>query len=144
MKAEELPNFESKIYLDKLNSNLTIYDHKISETTNQLIIEQLSNFEEAFSMKFNAKLRFYRKIRSRKFGQATFGPNWHPMGTTRLSDGNIPSTCNTNLEINGVENCFVLSSSVFPSGSNSNPTFTTLALGLRLFNHIKSKNKLNF
>lgn len=143
MKAEELPNSESRIYVDKQNSNLTIYDHRISEKTNQLIIEQLSTLEETFRLKFNAKLRLYRKIRKRKFDQATFSPNWHPMGTTRLGNGSIPSVCDENLEINGVENCFVLSSSVFPSGSNSNPTFTTLALGLRLFNHIKYKNKLN-
>jgi choline dehydrogenase-like flavoprotein len=37
-----------------------------------------------------------------------------------------------NLALHGTPNCYVLSASVFPTGSNSNPTFTTLALASRL------------
>jgi choline dehydrogenase-like flavoprotein len=38
--------------------------------------------------------------------------------------------------LHGVEGVYVLSSAVFPTGSNQNPVFTTLALGSRLADHI--------
>ena len=61
-----------------------------------------------------------------------FGPNWHPMGTTRMGADPRYSVVDPNLAIHGTPNCYVLSASVFPTGSNSNPTFTTLALASRL------------
>jgi choline dehydrogenase-like flavoprotein len=36
------------------------------------------------------------------------------------------------LKVHGLENLYVASCAVFPSGSSSNPTFTLMALTLRL------------
>jgi len=38
------------------------------------------------------------------------------------------------LQVHNIDNLFILSASVFPSVSNTNPTFTVLALADRLAN----------
>ena len=43
-------------------------------------------------------------------------------------------TYDLGLRIHGTKNVFMLSAAVFPTGSNSNPTFTVLALANRLAN----------
>jgi choline dehydrogenase-like flavoprotein len=41
-----------------------------------------------------------------------------------------------NLKIHGIDNTYVLSTSVFPSLGSANPTFTLLALAIRLANRL--------
>jgi choline dehydrogenase-like flavoprotein len=42
------------------------------------------------------------------------------------------SICNSNLQVHGIDNLYLISGAVFPTGSNTNPTFTVLALANRL------------
>ncbi len=56
----------------------------------------------------------------------------HHMGGTRMSDLPENGVVNRNLQVWGHDNLFLCSSSVFPTGSHSNPTLTLLALSLRL------------
>lgn len=59
-------------------------------------------------------------------------PGNHPMGTTRMSrraeDGVVDADC----RVHDAENLYVASTSVFPTGGYANPTFTLVALGIRL------------
>ena len=45
-----------------------------------------------------------------------------------------------NLKIFGVDNLWVCSSSVFPTPSQANPTFTIMALALRLSKELLNEN----
>jgi choline dehydrogenase-like flavoprotein len=58
------------------------------------------------------------------------------MGTARMGKYPENSIVDENLQIHGVNNCFVLSAAVFPTGSNSNPTFTVLTLARKLIDYI--------
>ncbi len=42
------------------------------------------------------------------------------------------SVVDRNLKVHGIQNLYVASCSVFPTGGSSNPTFTMMALTLRL------------
>jgi choline dehydrogenase-like flavoprotein len=53
----------------------------------------------------------------------------HHMGGTRMGSRPEDGVVDTNLRVWGCENLFILSTSVFPTGSHSNPTLTMLALG---------------
>jgi len=57
---------------------------------------------------------------------------YHPAGTTRMSSDPQRGVVDPNLRIHGTSNAFVAGSSVFPSMGAANPTFTAMALGLRL------------
>ena len=56
----------------------------------------------------------------------------HHIGTTRMSDDPQQGVVNADCRVHDVENLFVLSSSVFPTSGQANPTLTLLALALRL------------
>ena len=42
--------------------------------------------------------------------------------------------------VHGVPNLYIAGTSVLPTGSASNPTFTALALALRLADHLASRS----
>ena len=63
----------------------------------------------------------------------------HHMGGSRMGSSPENSVVNENLQVWGVPNLYVCSSSVFPTSSHSNPTLTLLALGLRLSDFLLNK-----
>ena len=42
-----------------------------------------------------------------------------------------------NLRIFGIKNMYITGSSVFPTGGHANPSFTIIALSIRLAKHLK-------
>jgi len=61
----------------------------------------------------------------------------HHIGTTRMSDHPQNGVVNRDCRLHSVENLFIAGSSVFPTSGHSNPTFTILALAIRLADHLK-------
>jgi hypothetical protein len=132
LKAEEIPFRDSTTFLPDLDENFLVYNHKISEITWQKLGAQIFEFQDKFNQSFKSKIKFSKKVRTIKGLESLFGSNWHPMGTTRMGSDPAHSVVDNNLALHGAPRCYVLSASVFPTGSNSNPTFTTLALASRL------------
>ncbi|MCW5662019.1 MAG: GMC family oxidoreductase [Burkholderiaceae bacterium] len=64
---------------------------------------------------------------------------WHHMGTTRMHDSPKLGVVDRNCRIHGVSNMFVAGSSVFPTAGANFPTFTLVALALRLSDHIVTR-----
>ena len=64
----------------------------------------------------------------------------HQMGTTRMSVSAQQGIVDSDLCVHGVRNLFVASSSVFPTGSQANPTFLGVALAARLGDHLSKLN----
>ena len=62
--------------------------------------------------------------------------SFHWLGATRMSPSDGDGCVDANLRYHGLDNLFVLSSSVFPSASSANPTLTLSALALRLGDHL--------
>lgn len=67
---------------------------------------------------------------------------YHPAGTTRMARDPELGVVDTDLRIHGTRNAFVVGSSVFPSMGAANPTFTAMALALRLADFIDCGNLL--
>jgi choline dehydrogenase-like flavoprotein len=57
---------------------------------------------------------------------------YHMMGGLRMGTDPAASVVDANLKVHGLSNLYIASCAVFPSGSSSNPTFTLMALALRL------------
>jgi choline dehydrogenase-like flavoprotein len=62
----------------------------------------------------------------------------HHIGTTRMAVDPREGVVDPDCRVHGLENLFVASSSVFPTGGFSNPTFTILALALRLADRLRA------
>ena len=60
----------------------------------------------------------------------------HHAGTTRMSDDPQAGVVNADCRLHGVENVFVIGSSVFPTCGYANPTLTIVALAMRLTDHL--------
>lgn len=132
VKSEELAYEHSKAFLDDVSKNKLTYDHKVSEETFALLLLNLQKFEEIFNSNFKVKFKYFKELKELDGVRTFFGANWHPMGTVRMGVDPSLSICNSDLEVHGIQNLFVVSAAVFPSGSNTNPTFTALALADRL------------
>jgi choline dehydrogenase-like flavoprotein len=61
----------------------------------------------------------------------------HHTGTTRMSDDPRRGVVDPNLRVHGIDNLYVGGSSVFPTCGRGTPTFTLVALALRLAEHLK-------
>lgn len=63
----------------------------------------------------------------------------HQMGGTKMGFSNLDSVVDKNLRAHGINNLFILGSSVFPTSGHANPTFTICQLAVRLGNHLEKK-----
>jgi choline dehydrogenase-like flavoprotein len=72
-------------------------------------------------------------------GSASFGlgETYHQSGTTRMATDPRFGVVDADCRVYGVENLYVAGSSVFPIGGHANPTFTIVALALRLADQLK-------
>ncbi|MBP2301138.1 FAD-dependent oxidoreductase [Azospirillum picis] len=61
---------------------------------------------------------------------------YHHMGTVRMADDPARGVVDRNGKVHGVENLYVAGSAVFPTSGWANPTFTILALALRMGDHL--------
>jgi hypothetical protein len=66
---------------------------------------------------------------------------YHPAGTTRMAADPAHGVVDENLKIHGTSNAYVVGSSVFPSMGAANPTFTAMALALRLAEFIDRESR---
>jgi choline dehydrogenase-like flavoprotein len=64
-------------------------------------------------------------------------PTNHHIGTTRMSASDDEGVVDVHCRVHGIENLFVAGSSVFPTSSWANPTFTSIALSLRLADRLR-------
>ena len=130
MKAEEVPFQESEVRISKINENKLIYNHKISSKTSKEVRKVLELIKELIEENNFGQVEYYSEITNAE-KLLKLRPNWHPMGTLRIGD-KLSGVVDEHLKIHGTRNVYVLSSAVFPTGSNQNPVFTTLALALKL------------
>lgn len=68
---------------------------------------------------------------------ASTSGGWHHMGTTRMNTDPNKGVVDANCKVHGIGNLYVTGSSCFPNGGAVNPTFTIVALSIRLSDHLK-------
>lgn len=144
-RIEQAPNPNSRILLDNkkdaLGMNLVNLNWQLSDIdkdsirTIYNIIGQQVGVSDIGRIKL---MEFLREKDDKSWPEFTSG-GFHHMGTTRMNNdpkkGVVDSTC----KLHGIDNLFVAGSSCFTTSGASNPTFTLIALSLRLSNYLKSK-----
>ncbi len=140
--GEQAPNPESRVRLgegrDELGMRRLVLDWRVTEQD----LRSWRRFAEVAGSEFerlgwgSVELDLDRlpSDPERVSGLVNVG---HHMGTTRMSAGPEQGVVDSDCRVHGLENLFVASSSVFPTGGFSNPTYTILALALRLADRLK-------
>jgi choline dehydrogenase-like flavoprotein len=64
---------------------------------------------------------------------------YHHMGTTRMSDSARSGVVDPHCRVHGLKNLYIGGCSVFPTSGAANPTFTAIALALKLADRIRSQ-----
>jgi choline dehydrogenase-like flavoprotein len=67
-----------------------------------------------------------------------FSDSSHHMGSTRMAAAADKGVVDGDLRVHGLQDLFLCSSSVFPTAGSVNPTWTLVALALRLADHLKA------
>ncbi len=63
----------------------------------------------------------------------------HHIGSTRMGEDPKSSVVDVNQKVHGCKNLYMNGSSVFPTSGVANPTYTIVAITIRLGRHIKSQ-----
>src|SRR5262249_17484344 len=63
----------------------------------------------------------------------------HHLGTTRMSEKREDGVVDPNCRVHDLSNLYIIGGNVFPTVSWANPTFTLMALTLRLADHLHAK-----
>ena len=76
------------------------------------------------------------ETRRDKMPQGIHG-GWHHMGTTRMHADPKQGVIDPDCRVHGICNLYIAGASAFPTGGYANPVLTTVALVLRLADHIR-------
>ena len=150
-------------YFNKINLDekykITIYNEMIPSINNKITYKKIKNKDKFFiSYKFSkiefetiyylintlvkklgVKIKKNFKI-SKKYIEKSLQDSSHHMGGTIMGKSKKNSFVNKNLQIHGVKNIYICSTSVFPTSGSLNPTMTLCALAVRLANYLNKNN----
>lgn len=140
LQAEQAPNHKSRVTLSdktdalgipqvELNWQLTAQDlDTVRKTAMEIALEMgKSGLGRVIVDLPRSDKALYEKIKG----------DWHHMGTTRMHESPEKGVVDANCKVHGISNLYVAGSSVFPTGGHSVPTFTIIALAIRLADHLK-------
>lgn len=137
---ENVPDSASRIYLstrkDRLGVPLATVDWRVGDLERR----SLARFHEilAAAMKQTGRGDVELRIGNAENGwPESMGSGKHHMGGTRMHVDPRQGVVDPDCKVHGIGNLYVAGSSVFPSGGYANPTFTILALTLRLAEHLR-------
>lgn len=126
--VEQLPREESYIGLDPDRTddhgNPVPRIHWSVDDRALRTLERANEIQRAILEEMDAEITW-------AVGPENTGPAYHHMGTTRMGEEPEESVVDPDLRTHDLSNCWIASSSVFPTGGAVNPTLTIAALALR-------------
>ena len=136
--SEQAPNPASRITLseelDNFGRNRAKLDWRLGYNDIQSVIRSQKILKDAIE---RASLgRFHVQFREDTPPQKVKG-GWHQMGTTRMHKDQKKGVVDENCRVHGISNLYISGTSLFPTVGYANPTLTTVALAVRLADHIK-------
>ena len=141
--VEQCPNSESTVSLghdrDALGMPMLTLNWRITHLEKQTMQEYVRLFRHEWERLDLGDARWNQKL----FEE---GDRWledvidvyHQTGGTTMSEYPSEGVADPQLRVHGVANLFLASCSVFPSAGSANPTFTLLALTVRLADHLRA------
>jgi choline dehydrogenase-like flavoprotein len=137
--CEQAPNPASRVFLseerDRLNMNRLILDWRVGSEETRTVV-RLQELLDQYLRKNN--IGFLRTAAG-EIDTLSYTDASHHIGTTRMSEHQRNGVVDANCKVHGVENLFIAGSSVFPTCGYANPTWTIVALALRLAAYLQTR-----
>ena len=140
-QLEQSPNRESRVYLSNELDKLGLRKVKLNWTFNKIerqsadllmaLAADALQIDRIGTLKMDLQLYNF----SERLPMDLRGGQHHG-GTTRMAKTPNQGVVDENLKVFGTKNLFVCGSSIFPTNSWVNPTFTIVAFSFRLANYI--------
>jgi choline dehydrogenase-like flavoprotein len=146
--AEPAPYPDSRVTLDRETDALGLRRARLFWKTTTLETRSIQRAKEILALELGRR-RIGRMLLDTddEAGTVALGegpwsrvrPANHHMGTTRMSASPSDGVVDRNCQVHDVSNLFIAGSSVFPTVGFANPTFTIVALALRLAQHLVAR-----
>ena len=143
--TEQAPNADSRVTLDTEVDALGMRRARLDWRITDLEYRTLTGFARHLAAEFERLALGRINLAgppdfSRRELPGAARDIFHHMGTTRMSHSATTGVTRPDLRCHDVDNLFIAGPSVFPTSGIANPTFTALALALRLADHLKSRH----
>jgi choline dehydrogenase-like flavoprotein len=135
---EMTPDPENRVHLDTERDELGMRRVALRWKLADADREGAMRFLHVFAQALGRSLKGRANVRLREeFDWSLFQFAAHHMGTTRMHPDPRRGVVDANGRVHGIANLYVAGSSVFPTSGLVNPTFTIVALSLRLADHLR-------
>lgn len=139
--CEQKPRAESRIRIsrecDRLGMPVCVVDWRIGDEEHETVRNYARTIDKVLRGAGIAGLKWRAEISEEGDGWlACASDTYHMMGGTRMGPDPASSVVDGDLRMHGIENLYIASCSTFPTGGSSNPTFTLMAMTLRLKDRI--------
>lgn len=143
LRSEQQPVADSRVRLgtdlDALGKPRVVVDARLGELNRSTFLKAVDLYARAFAQSGFGRMRIPEDMRNAEPDwRGRFGTD-HQMGTTRMAASPKHGVVDADQKVFGISNLYVAGSSVFPTGGFMNPTFTIVALTLRLGDHLATR-----
>lgn len=138
---EQAPNPESRVMLgdevDALGQRKICIDWRLTELDWHTYRTAAGLFGDELASSCGGKFQLEPWLQEGSDAVPQLRGTAHHLGTTRMSDDPNLGVVDRQCRVHGVDNLYVVGSSVFPTGGWAFPTFTIVALSMRLAEHLR-------
>lgn len=143
-QCEQTPNPASRITLnnerDALGLRRVDVDWQLTDLDVISIRQGLKTVGDAFAKVGLGRLNLSETIRDATPQSIPCNESWHHLGTTRMSGDPRTGVVDRDCRVHGIANLYVAGGSVFPTTGIVNPTYTIVALAIRLADRIRTQS----
>jgi choline dehydrogenase-like flavoprotein len=134
--TEQAPNAASRVTLgdrdDALGARMAEVDWRLTDLEERTVRAMTSVASQEFG-----RLGLGEVMPSPDVQKDALRDCYHHIGTTRMSRSPAQGVVDPDCRVHGVANLYLSGASVFPTSSWASPTFTAIALSLRLAEHLR-------
>ncbi len=127
--CEQPPNEDSRVFLSERRDALGVPRAVLDWRLGDAVTHTLTRLQEILGAEFAA--RGIGAVTPAE-GQPEYTDASHHMGTTRMGTDPRTSVVDLDCRVHGLSNLYLAGSSVFPNAGHANPTWTLVALAVRL------------
>ncbi|MDQ2923993.1 MAG: GMC family oxidoreductase, partial [Acidobacteriota bacterium] len=145
LDSEQLPLADTRIRLDDdldpLGMRKTVVDWTVSEPDLKTLRTFAAHLRERFTALSMEGINWRPEIFDHTAEITGITDTFHPMGGCRMGTDPRASVVDGDLTVHGIANLSIASAAVYPAGGSSNPSFTIIALALRLADRLAGQLK---